>query len=74
LFKDGPDDLAMIVNKDYANERLAVVDFGPEVRGLREIAKSATAPARLAWGKDAPSRTAALTLGPGDARIFRLVR
>jgi hypothetical protein len=74
LFKDGPDDLVMIVNKDFANERLAVVDFAPEVRGLREIAKSATAPVRLAWERDAPSRTAALTLGPGDARIFRLVR
>jgi hypothetical protein len=74
IFKDGADEYVMIVHRDYENAGLAVVEFDPGIRGLVEVAKSAAPPAVLRWAPDSPSRTAGLFLGPGDARIFKLVR
>jgi hypothetical protein len=74
LFKDGADAYVMIVHRDYENEELAVVEFGPEIRGLIEIAKDAVPPAAVRWPEGAPFKTAALFLRPGDARIFKIVR
>lgn len=73
LFKDGADAYVMIVHRDYENEGLAVVEFDPGVRGLIEIAKDQTPPAVVRWPENAPAKTAALFLRPGDARIFKIV-
>lgn len=74
LFKDGRDELVMIVNRDYENARLAVLDFAPEIRGLSEVAKGGTPPIGVAWGNGDAAGTAAWLLPPGDTRIFRLLR
>jgi hypothetical protein len=74
IFKDGAETLVMFVNRDYKNERLAVVEFDPAVRGLVEIAKEASPTAAIRWPEGAAARTAALFLRPGDARIFKILR
>jgi hypothetical protein len=74
LFKDGPDAYVMFVHRDSENDGLAVVEFDPGIRGLIEIAKDQASPAVIRWPEDAPSKTAAFFLRPGDARIFKLVR
>jgi hypothetical protein len=74
LFKDGADSFVMFVHRDYENDGLAVVEFDQGIRGLIEIAKDQTPPAVIRWPEDAPAKTAALLLRPGDARIFKIVR
>jgi hypothetical protein len=74
IFKDGAEEYIMIVHRDYENEALALVEFDPGIRGLVEIAKDRRAPAVVRWPEGARDRTLALTLRPGDARIFRIVR
>ena len=74
MFKDGADEYVMIVHRDYENDGLAVAEFDPGIRGLVEIAKDAAPSASIRWALDSPSKTAALALGPGYARIFKIVR
>ena len=72
IFSAGREHYAVLVNRDYANQRTAVVRFASDVREVREIAKNDRPPARLAWPADGSERTAVLAFGPGDARIFLL--
>ncbi len=74
LFRDGRDELVMIVNRDYENERLAVLELEPGILGLCEEAKGEAAAMRAAWARDGEARVVALLLAPGDARILRLRR
>jgi hypothetical protein len=72
IFSSGREHYVLLVNRDYANPRTAVVRFASDVREAREIAKRDQPPACLAWPADGSERTAVLAFEPGDARIFLL--